>query len=352
MRSLRAIMFTDIEGYTALMQESEGKAVFIRGRHRSIFEQTTQAYGGQIIQYYGDGTLSVFASAVMAVRCAIEMQRQFQEAPVVPLRIGIHMGDVIITETDIIGNSVNLASRVESLGIAGSILISDKVFEEIGNQEDIKVADLGVFHFKNDAKQRTIYAIDVPGIVVPKRNQLQGKTIAPGYKNKPNQKGATTSPLSPIFQKRSLVLGGFLIILIFGVIGIWQSMANKSTPERTWSGRWQVAYYYESEPAIRYEGLLELSFQDSVSGTLEVRSPVSKRPEQLPLSGLALTDDGLRLRGEVAHTKYKIKGGYLRESLELHLEAPRRLTGRGHCMAFCAEGTEGVAIIWEGNKSE
>ena len=133
-RRLVAIMFTDIEGYTALMQRSEAIAVQTRQRHREVFSPVTAKYGGKIIQYYGDGTLSILSSAISAVQCACELQQQFLQDPSIPVRIGIHIGDIIITEDDIIGDSVNLASRIESLAVAGSVLISDKVLEEIKNQ--------------------------------------------------------------------------------------------------------------------------------------------------------------------------------------------------------------------------
>ncbi len=72
-RQLAAIMFTDIQGYTALMQEDEEKTIKIRERHREVFDSTTKKYNGNVLQYYGDGTLSIFNSAIDAVDCAIEM---------------------------------------------------------------------------------------------------------------------------------------------------------------------------------------------------------------------------------------------------------------------------------------
>lgn len=121
-RKLAAIMFTDIEGYTAAMQRSEEEALTFRNKHRIVFQEKTDKYGGDILQYYGDGTLSVFESAVDAVKCGIEIQRAMQEDPKVPLRIGIHLGDVIVTEEDIIGNGVNVASRIESLAVAAFVV--------------------------------------------------------------------------------------------------------------------------------------------------------------------------------------------------------------------------------------
>ena len=172
---LAAIMFTDIQGYTRLMQEDESEAIAIRTRHRDIFQQTTLQYGGEIIQYYGDGTLSIFESCVDAVRCAQEMQQLFQTDPALPVRIGIHLGDIVVGKEDIIGDSVNVASRVESLGIPGSVLISGKVYEEIQNKQEFNLQNLGKFHFKNDKHPRKIYALTGGNLIVPKKHELKGK---------------------------------------------------------------------------------------------------------------------------------------------------------------------------------
>jgi TolB-like protein/Tfp pilus assembly protein PilF len=174
MRRLATIMFTDIQGYTKLMQRSEQKAVDVRQRHRDIFEPSTLKFNGEIIQYYGDGTLSIFNNCEDAVNCAIEMQKAFQVSPSIPVRIGIHFGDILINKNDIIGDSVNVASRVESLGVAGSIMLSEKVKNAIEyNKYTLK--SYGEFHFKNVDIPMEVFAIDIPGIVVPKKEELTGK---------------------------------------------------------------------------------------------------------------------------------------------------------------------------------
>ena len=172
---LAAIMFTDIQGYTKLMQEDEHKAIEFRKRHREIFQSVTSKHQGEIIQYWGDGTLSIFDSCVDAVRCAIHMQNQFQSEPAMPVRVGIHLGDIVLTEDDIIGNSVNIASRIESLGIPGSVIISQKVYDEIRNKQEFQVKKLGKFHFKNDKEPRVIYAVEGEKLIIPKRHELHGK---------------------------------------------------------------------------------------------------------------------------------------------------------------------------------
>jgi TolB-like protein/class 3 adenylate cyclase len=176
MRQLAAIMFTDIEGYTALMQRDESKALAIRDKHREIFNSTTLRHHGKILQYFGDGTLSIFDSAIDAVECAIEMQRAFRTDPPVDVRIGIHLGDIIYRDDEIIGDGVNVASRVESMSVSGSILISDKVFDEVTNQESIQTKFMKSVKFKNVDRSMDIYAIINEGVRLPHPDELKGKT--------------------------------------------------------------------------------------------------------------------------------------------------------------------------------
>lgn len=175
-RQLAAIMFTDIEGYTALMQQNEEKAIQARDKHRRIFNSITEKHEGRVLQYYGDGTLSIFDSAIDAVKCGIEMQLGFQKDPTIPVRIGIHTGDIIFSEEEIIGDGVNVASRIESLAVPGSVFISEKVYDEIKNQESIKTSLLKTFKLKNVEKPVEVYAISNVGLIVPKPEDIEGKT--------------------------------------------------------------------------------------------------------------------------------------------------------------------------------
>lgn len=174
-RLLAAIMFTDIVGYTAMMQENETAGAAIRQRHRKVFQAEHENSQGQILQYYGDGTLSIFKSAVEAVKCAITMQQQFQTGEIVPLRIGIHLGDIVFDEDDIYGDGVNLASRVETLGIPGSILISDKMNSAIKSQNSISTQSLGFFEFKNIKDPVEVFTVVNNGVRIVKRSELKGK---------------------------------------------------------------------------------------------------------------------------------------------------------------------------------
>ncbi|MEL6844132.1 MAG: adenylate/guanylate cyclase domain-containing protein, partial [Bacteroidota bacterium] len=173
-RRLAAVMFTDIVGYTAIMQRDEQQAATVRQKHRDIFEKSHHSHHGEIVQYFGDGTLSVFQSAIEAVECAIHIQQVLNTQDGIPLRIGIHLGDIVFDGTDIFGNGVNVASRIESIGLAGSILISGRLQHELLNQSHISTQSFGQFEFKNVGQPIEIFAITNEGVKVPKPNTLKG----------------------------------------------------------------------------------------------------------------------------------------------------------------------------------
>ena len=137
---LAAILFADIVGYTAIMQEDENMAVEKVSRFRNVIEIIADELEGKIIQYYGDGCLLLFNSATNAVEFSKLMQTDFSEDPVVPVRVGIHMGDVLINKGNVFGDVVNISSRIQALAPAGGIYISEMVYRNIANK---KVNHLG-----------------------------------------------------------------------------------------------------------------------------------------------------------------------------------------------------------------
>jgi class 3 adenylate cyclase len=166
-RQLAAIMFTDIVGYSRVMQVDEEKAALIRKRHREIFREKHERQGGKILQYYGDGTLSIFDSAVAAVECAVEMQQEFRAPPRVPLRIGIHTGDITYEDEGAYGDGLNIAARIEPLCTPGGVFISGKVYDDIKNHPWLKAVSLGYYKLKNILHEVEIYAVTSRGLPVP-----------------------------------------------------------------------------------------------------------------------------------------------------------------------------------------
>jgi len=224
---LAAIMFTDIEGYTALMQKDEAQALEFRSRHREVFNATTEKFKGKILQYFGDGTLSTFSSAIDAVRCGIELQLSFRQEPQIPVRIGIHTGDIIFSEDDIIGDGVNVASRIESLATAGSVFISEKVYDEVKNQSGIQTDSMGVFELKNVAKPVEVFAITNPGLIIPEKAEIIGKITIESLSEKGKDKSIGKSSR---VRWALIILGGILAGYLFYITGTFDINKNQQTP--------------------------------------------------------------------------------------------------------------------------
>ncbi len=201
-RQLAAILFADIAGYTALMEEDEAYAFIIRNKFKKVLESETTRRGGRTIKFSGDGALCSFDSAGESVRAAIGIQSAMQEEPKIPLRIGIHQADVVFEAGDVHGDGVNIASRLESFAVPGSIFISAKVQDDIKNQKDILTQTLGKYALKNVKEPVEIFAISNAGLTVPRKLRLDGK----GEKYSPRRSAVG-------LKKTFLILGISLIAL-------------------------------------------------------------------------------------------------------------------------------------------
>ncbi len=174
-RRLAAILFCDIQGYTAMMQSDEGLAMSRHKRYQDVLKAEVAQHKGEIIKNYGDGSLCLFKSVLDAVNSAKAIQIRLQEDPKVPLRIGIHLGDVMYRDDDIYGNAVNVSSRIESMGVPGSILMSKNVYEKVKNQSSFSFESYGLFEFKNVDEPMEVFALTNEGLVVPKKLEMKGK---------------------------------------------------------------------------------------------------------------------------------------------------------------------------------
>ena len=152
-------MFTDMVGFTATMAEDEVMGSRMLARHQEVVESCHADHSGDLIQYFGDGTLSLFSSARQAVNCAIDMQIACGSEPVIPLRIGIHLGEIVSGSTGIYGNAVNVASRIESMAMPGSVLVSSAVVRELANQPDLDFKSHGMYNLKNVADPMQLYSV-------------------------------------------------------------------------------------------------------------------------------------------------------------------------------------------------
>ena len=147
-RKLVAIMFTDIANYTGMMGADEDRAVHALELSRNVVRQQVAKHGGELLEEIGDGSLSSFGSAVNAVECAREIQQIVVAQSDFELRIGIHIGDVLISGHQVIGDGVNVASRIHGLADPGSICISDQVYHSVSNHPEFEPRLLGERHLK------------------------------------------------------------------------------------------------------------------------------------------------------------------------------------------------------------
>jgi len=170
-RKLTVIMFTDIVGYTTMMQKNEANALSIVDRYQKEQEELVQHFNGSILKYYGDGSLLVFNSVLEAVKYALQLQIRLNKTPKVPVRIGIHTGDILYKDKEAYGDGINIAARLQSFAVPGSIIFSGDVYDKIKNHPELKSLYLGKHQFKNILIMIDVYALTNPGIKVPKKSK-------------------------------------------------------------------------------------------------------------------------------------------------------------------------------------
>jgi TolB-like protein/class 3 adenylate cyclase/Flp pilus assembly protein TadD len=165
-RRLAAIMAVDVVGYSRLMGEDEaGTALAVR-EHREAARPLVADKGGRFVKTMGDGLLLEFPSVVAAVECAIAIQKQMGErnanvpqAKQIVYRIGVNLGDVLIEGDDILGEGVNIASRLEAICEPGGVLIPSTAHEHVRGKIGAAFADLGEKALKNIALPVRVYAV-------------------------------------------------------------------------------------------------------------------------------------------------------------------------------------------------
>ncbi len=231
-RKLAAIMFTDMVGYSALSQRNEALALELLEEHRGVLRGLFPKHQGTEIKTTGDGFLVEFASALAAVRCAVEIQRALAERnqaqPAerqVRIRIGIHLGDVVRSAGDVHGDGVNIAARIEPLAEAGGVCISNSVYDQIENKVEHALVRLSRPELKNIQASVQVYKL-----------VLDGSGAADGRRR--THAGSQPSASSP--RRLQLALGvvvllvaGLLLMLKFGTRPKSVTSATNAMPSAT-----------------------------------------------------------------------------------------------------------------------
>jgi TolB-like protein/Tfp pilus assembly protein PilF len=160
-------MYTDIVGFTALTQRNESETIRLLEEHRQLVRPLFASHRGREIKTIGDAFLVEFQSALDALLCSVAIQQMMHDRKVawgetLSLRIGIHVGDVMERGNDILGDAVNIASRIEPLAGPGGVCISGQVYEQVRNKWDLPFVSLGEKYLKNLLTPIQVYAVRMP----------------------------------------------------------------------------------------------------------------------------------------------------------------------------------------------
>ena len=165
-RRLAAIMFTDVAGSSRLMGDNEDHVMSLLKRDIRVIDDLCRQFEGRVLKSMGDGCLAIFESGVHAVECAREIQRHFKEQSgslpeneVLEHRIGIHLGDVYVSDDDAMGDGVNIAARLQSEAPNGGICISQALYEVVKTRLALKTVYQGPKHLKNIREEVHLYSI-------------------------------------------------------------------------------------------------------------------------------------------------------------------------------------------------
>ncbi len=166
-RRLAAILAADVVGYSRLVEQDEaGTLAALRERRKKILDPTVARQRGRIVKVMGDGVLVEFGSAVNAVTCAVELQKQFAAANEsiaddrrIVLRVGVNLGDVVVEGGDLYGDGVIIAVRLQAMAEPGGINISGGVHEQVSGKLVAAFDDLGVCEVKNSLKPLRVFRL-------------------------------------------------------------------------------------------------------------------------------------------------------------------------------------------------
>ena len=160
-------MFTDIVGYTALTQQKESEALQVLEEHRELLRPIFSKHRGREVKTIGDAFLVEFGSALEATLCAVDVQNSvhslnLERGGKLQVRIGIHVGDVVHQGDDVLGDAVNISSRIYPLAEPGGVCISEQVYDQVRNKCDLPFTSLGPKTLKNVDTPVEVFKVTMP----------------------------------------------------------------------------------------------------------------------------------------------------------------------------------------------
>lgn len=222
-RRTLAITFADIAGYTTMLQENESAASNALKEYKALIHELIPAHQGDIRQFYGDGCLMAFESAEQAIRCAESLQLACMKEEI-PVRIGVHMGQVVDEDEHIYGETVNIASRIESMGMPGTVLFSESVKRGIQDLPTLSFESLGTFAFRHVEEPMEVFALTNSGLTLPTTDQMLGKGKAYLIDNSPARDPSHITPIQILVVEDDMIVGAHISMVLseagYGVLGL------------------------------------------------------------------------------------------------------------------------------------
>ena len=176
-RKLAAIVFTDIVGFTKLSSENEPAALALLETQRDLLKPVVDKYNGEWLKEIGDGLLLSFSTNRDVVDCSIAIQQATKEADGLNLRIGIHQGEVVFQGSDVVGDDVNIASRIESFAAEGGIAISGRVNASLERDPEFETMFIGTPKLKGVSQKTEVYCITSHNLPKTDISKVSGKKI-------------------------------------------------------------------------------------------------------------------------------------------------------------------------------
>lgn len=203
---LAAIMYTDIVGFSRMMESDEVGTLKLMEFHNELVKNHVAEYGGKIIKTIGDAFLVEFPTATNAVKCAIEIQNELETfnaskpKTAMVLRIGVHLGDIYFSENDALGEGINIASRLQSLCKPGRVCISGEVHTLVSKKIDLPIQPLGAVQLKNISRGITAYEVMTNGAAEPQPEAVPENGTALEKNTAPLSASATAPRASDLVQ--------------------------------------------------------------------------------------------------------------------------------------------------------
>src|ERR1700758_4762947 len=169
-RRLTTVLCADAHGYSRLMEADEAGTLGTLRRYRTAIAGLVERHDGRIVNTWGDAVIAEFASVVEAVQCAVEIQKEISNQDSDPphadqmrFRIGINLGDIMVDGSDIYGDGVNIAARLQELAEPGAVVVSGSVYDQVHNKLSLGFDCLGQQQMKNLAAPVISYRVTMSG---------------------------------------------------------------------------------------------------------------------------------------------------------------------------------------------